>query len=608
MRLAARSEPILTSNSVVIVAMSVISNSIRFSIHCLVRGFFVALLFAGHISAASNTAGKQGDARKLSKNQGEQHSIIGGESHFYGFDALIGHYMRIDVGRSTALITISITGPDQVPVMYFNCRRCDSSSFSFIATSTGSHLLTVVSTEASGAKGRYDISIAEDRPAIRADSRRLAAERSFTDGAALSDKSEEGATRRALIKYTTALMHWRSAADPLGQARALRALGSGHRALGHLRIAQVCFKQAISLSRSDPRLCAAATAGLSQTYFLKAQVDDALAQGESALQLSTAIGDKASQAQALLCVGDAYNDKGDRVHARVSFERALGASKEAEDPVGEALALLNLGYASNDLGLEGIARGLFLEVTARSLLLRDSTLEASALAALGQLASKRGDKQEAIGLFKQALRIVEPASEPAREAPINAGLAYAYEGVGEPSAALQTYLKTLALWRAAGYKRGQAEVLALIAQLHRQTGDLRKARECTLQAHRILKNTKDPVQQSFVAIQQAAIDAALGNREQAAAAYSNALAASPQCGSWPTELEALNGLGDEAYARGDAIEAVDHYEAALRITKDHDDAFSEITLVKLGRVECDRGNLTTAHSLLGEALTRIETL
>ena len=548
---------------------------------------------------------------KLSVGHTEYRSIGGDESHTYVFEAQAGHYQRFDIGRSTVHIVVSVTGPDGTQLANMVCRRGDSFSLSFIAIGTGRYQLSVASEEVQDVRGRYDISIFEDRAGTADDRMRIAAERSFAEGDALAAKWDSNATRLAITKYRTARAAWRGVGDSLGQARALRAIGEAHRTLGLLREAQASFEEAVLLAGSNGRLRAGAAIGSTQTYLAQGEVEKALKRANDALELSRGLRDQAGEAIALIRIGDYWNEMGKRPLELSSYEEALTAARESEAPAVHALALLNIGYASNDLDSEGAeakARGFFAEALKRFRLLRDLKGEASALAACGQMASTAGDKQQALAYFDHAAKIVQGHGEPACEAPVRAGMAYVYESLGDPGTALETYLKALALWRAAGQRRGEAETLTQLARIYQQGGQIESARSSLLQAQRLL-NINDPVQQAFVGIRLGSVYSELGRGEDALIAFEGALKAATDCKSHWIQAQALNGIGDIAYVRGDRTSAVQSYEGALEIARKHDDPFGEVaTLVNIARAERGKGTLESARTRLAEALLKIEKL
>jgi CHAT domain-containing protein len=515
----------------------------------------------------------------------------------------------LEIKRSTVSLVLSIIGPDGRPAADSQCRRCESSSFSFVATTGGAHRVTIRSTERTGVTGRYSIRNSVDRVATPADQRRLAGESAFGQGDAFLAQWKRTANLQASTSYRSALLNWELAADKSGQVRALLALGSASQASGDLPSAGASTQRALKLAADDQTLRALTTIALSQIRSLQARPDEALALANEALELYKNLKDEAGQAISLIQIADANSDKGERQRSLEIYNNALAAATSAEAPSLKALALLGMGYAVNDLGDKLRARGFFKETLSRAQQLGDPKLEAKAWAALGQVSSALGEKDQAIALFQKAVVILRGRGDPAAEAPIHAGMAFAQEGLGDPTKALDAFLRTLSLWRSANYVRGEAETLAQLSRLYRQSGDHQRALQCIERAAAISNAIDDPFHQSFIGVHRGRVYFALSRSADSLAVYRQSLEQSRACKSQWAEIEALNGIGDIYAFQRDTRNAIQYYDAALQVTRALGDVFAEVTtLVNLARANRDAGAFSNALDQLTQARDRIETL
>jgi CHAT domain-containing protein len=334
----------------------------------------------------------------------------------------------------------------------------------------------------------------------------------------------------------------------------------------------------------------------------------ALSLGMDALRLSRDSDDSAGEAHALLAVGDAYTDMGDRGKPVTWYKDALTASRKADDLVGESLALLNLGYVSTNLGDKEGARKYLNEGLSTCRRLGDSSGEAKSLAALGHISSAVGENQQALAFYGQAISVLRGAVEPFTEAPIYAGIGNVYYRLGDRELALANYRKALALWKRTGYRKGEAGALAQLVRMYGEMASLRLALERILEARRTSQEIGDLCLQGFIDVHLGQINLDLTKYRDAQTAFEGALREAEACGPW-TKAQALAGIGDIHYLEGDQVGAVRYYEGALEADRLLKDVFAEVSaLCKIAKAERDAGDLEAARSRIDEALRKIESL
>ncbi len=111
----------------------------------------------------------------------------------------------------------------------------------------------------------------------------------------------------------------------------------------------------------------------------------------------------------------------------------------------------------------------------------DRQSEAATLTQLGRVYNASGDKQQAQHLFNQARLIVQASSlmrtvgEENRGAAMMFNLGKLYEEQGQPQQALQHYQQSLAMWRGANDKKGEASALNSLGSLAARAGQFDQA-------------------------------------------------------------------------------------------------------------------------------------
>ncbi len=544
---------------------------------------------------------------QLRLNARIQKQIATGETHTYQFEAQTKHYLRLKIGRSTAHIMILIIGTDGRQAATLNCLRCESVSLSFVASATGRYTLVVRSEEVSEVGGRYDIVLDEYRSAISSDQKRIAAEQALSEGDLLRAEWNAAASQKALEKYQAALLGWQTTGERAGQSRALRAMGDVYRSLSELQKARSGYMEAYHLAGNDAYLKAGAVLGLGLVSITLGDNQKGVAYGTEALVLSKKVGDRAGEARALFCIGDAYfylNGQG-----AAYYEKAMAAVLEANDVSGQAMAYLEMSYPMGHLPQK---QAQALEYKEKALkiwrLLGDKRGQTTTLIALGLFTAFIGDYQQALAYFHEAEPFLIGCGEVDNEARLYDGLAFAHESLGDQKLALQYYLKALSKWRSAKFRNVEVLALTQVGRLCHETGKNILALNYLLQAKRMVQTVKNSPSDAWVYAHLGVVYSTLGREKEALIAYQTVLKENVTVIPWIRAL-ALNGTGKIYQRRKDYKEAISWYNRALTISRDSHDPFGEVsTLNNIARAERDSDNLDAALKILNEAIQKIEML
>jgi tetratricopeptide (TPR) repeat protein len=243
------------------------------------------------------------------------------------------------------------------------------------------------------------------------------------------------------------LLHWlgaqakstRVAGHRQGEGLALNNLGLACAALGDVRKAIECYKQALAIARE--------------------------------------IRDLSGEGSALGNLGSAYLDLGETRKAVEFYDQALAILRENGNRHGEGLALNNLGNACATLGDTRKAIEFFEGALTIAQDLGDRLGESDALGNLGLAYAALGDARKAIEFYDQALVIDGQIGDRGGEANSLGNLGNAYGALGDPHKAIELHEQALVIDRQIGNRHGESQDLGNLGNAYGALGDARKAIE-----------------------------------------------------------------------------------------------------------------------------------
>src|SRR5437870_11024441 len=190
-------------------------------------GVLRAILFAVFLGLSFEASG-QSALDPLTPGKSVERDLTKGETHSYPIALSPGQYLSAIVNQEGIAVTIRIYGADRRQLAEASGNFLRQRRLFFVAEIAGEYRLEIGATnEIAGAQGRYEVKIAELRPAIDEDRSRYSAQ------ALLAEVSKRGlyenattATRRRMIeKYQEALAIWRKLNDRKGEQDTLFRIG-----------------------------------------------------------------------------------------------------------------------------------------------------------------------------------------------------------------------------------------------------------------------------------------------------------------------------------------------------------------------------------------------
>ena len=210
----------------------------------------------------------------------------------------------------------------------------------------------------------------------------------------------------------------RGAADPVGEAHAVLAMGLGYARAGREDDARAALRQSLILLMqlgTHPLSEAAAHRGLCWLDERANRPTLALGHAQRAHELHMAAGDKRSQASTLNDVGYLYALNGDYELALEYCEPALAELQEFDDQGAEACAWHSLGFIYQGLRSHQRAIACYVRSLELTRELADRFNEADTLGSLGDVYHEAGNVAAARQAWRYALRIFEEIEHPDAE-------------------------------------------------------------------------------------------------------------------------------------------------------------------------------------------------
>jgi len=252
----------------------------------------------------------------------------------------------------------------------------------------------------------------------------------------------------ARASYESALALWRELGDPLNQAITLQNLAALSSRQGDYQEALSSLGRAFALWKS-----LGSSQGQARVLIEMGRVFAAVGEGAAAQQryqqalelLRAPGGDRGLRAAALTELGNAFYDEGVQRSALPTLRIALGLQRQRGEARGEAVTLISLGRVYLSLGDR--ARAADYHRRALQLFRRTGARdeEAKAWSNLGWIAWAAGRPREALDAFERALPVARADHNRELEAATLHGMARAERRRGNPIAARQRILESLAI-------------------------------------------------------------------------------------------------------------------------------------------------------------------
>lgn len=312
---------------------------------------------------------------------------------------------------------------------------------------------------------------------------------------------------------------------------------------------------------------------------------------------------------ALERLGDTLRQLGRRREALPLFQKAeaLFSRQGIEDPRTAAMAN-NMGVISRYLGQAEDAAAYYEEALAAWRRLGNSREQARVLNNLGRLSSAEGHMREALDFYQQALARWRQLGDPQQEAVALNSLGGFYFLMGEKEMALDYLLQARALLSDSP-TRTLGTNLKLSADIWRQLNQPQRAAAGYRAALAIYEELGHRSTQGHVWIGLGRLALRAGNWRSALEYFATARELFEELEDSRGRAIVLHGLGVARALGGEAAQAfADHHQALELATQQGDPVARSANLLRLARLEQERGDLDAAIGAIEEAVRSVEEL
>jgi tetratricopeptide (TPR) repeat protein/transcriptional regulator with XRE-family HTH domain len=294
--------------------------------------------------------------------------------------------------------------------------------------------------------------------------------------------------------------------------------------------------------------------------------------------------DRAGETRALLGLGAAHLWRGELDEAAGCFRRSLQLCRDGDDGVWRARALNSLGVVERRLGRYDSAARVQQEAVALAVDNADVTGEARALNNLAVTEHLRGRSRAAADHLDDALALFSQAGDRTGQANALHNLGKVEMLRGRTAAAADRLGRALDLYRRLGNLRGEATTLDCLGVAHTTAGQTDRAADHFEASLAIFRRIGDPAGVASAYNGLGEVARARGRSDVAAVQHAAALEAAG--GSLEQQARAHRGLAIAGRARGDQVDAIEHYKRAADLYRalgaaEADEMLAE--LAELGR-------------------------
>jgi CHAT domain-containing protein len=555
---------------------------------------------------------------KLTVGQVLQQDILGGDVKRFTVELAAGESAQILVkwlGLDVDLAVITPGTGFSIPI-----RGVGPIPVSILSERAGDYAFEVRTLEQVQVRGSFEISCSSIHLATEEDRNRLEALRLISQG------NSQKTRTAAVAVYLQALKRAQSSGDSFVEAYVLQKLANAYISNKDIRNAESTYAALIELrlKLNDRRSLAYTLREIGGDYRAYDSPTKAIGYFQRALSIAREINDRQAEATVLYSIGFAYARTGRMETALEFYEKALKIQQERHDRLNEARTLNAMGGAYNVLGDQTKALALYTEAAPIFRELQDPYREAIMLNNIGLANDDLGRWQEAKNYYLEAISKYEALLDKATTgcragsssqtlsvcnslATTSDNVGELYNTTGDPESALQTFNRTLEIWKILNQPQPIGSTLSRICYSHVLQGKLSDAlKECN-EALIFNRKAEDLRGTASTLTFLGMVYTGLNQPDDAMRSFEEALKLQRESGERRGEGITLNQFGLLYVSTNQPDKALARYEEALKLWRDTKDEDGEtITLYNIARVERDRGNLESALNHIKQALQIIE--
>ncbi len=254
-----------------------------------------------------------------------ERELKGGEVHKYALTLAAGQFLNIVADQRGIDVVLILTGPDGKQMGQVDSPNGAEGPepFWFVTKISGQYTVEIGSLETGAKPGKYEIRIAEFRPAVDTDKYLVAGLEAMEIAKSIADQTSPESTNLAVEKYKLAIENFGLAGDRLSQAQA--------------------------------------NEGLARLYQFLPNFELALRYNLEALSIFETVGDRKESVVIMTRIGSIDEDNGRYAEAIEYFEKALAIARSENDKQAVVKIQNGLGLVRSDLGDSDAALSLYLD-------------------------------------------------------------------------------------------------------------------------------------------------------------------------------------------------------------------------------------------------------
>jgi CHAT domain-containing protein/tetratricopeptide (TPR) repeat protein len=320
-------------------------------------------------------------------------------------------------------------------------------------------------------------------------------------------------------------------------------------------------------------------ATLGWIYLQRDELDLALHHHREALRFfKQMVGAEAMIAQIKLDVGRIKERKGEHEAATVEYEAALKLGREIERLQIESDAYSGLGRVYLGQERADDALDVFEQVLTLSRENSDRRGEEAALGNLGRVNHFLGRLVEAANRYREGLAISQEIEHLAGTGRFLSQLGSVLWELGRLEESEENLREALKIARRLGDRQAEQQRLGILGNLYqararraptskRRRNWLTTAKRCYTKALKIARKREDRRAQGDLQASLGIVYSSLGRTARAEKQYTEALSLAEACGTVDTQWRVYYHWGDLCASRNCQGQALEHYEAAIRIVE-----------------------------------------
>jgi CHAT domain-containing protein len=437
----------------------------------------------------------------------------------------------------------------------------------------------------------------------------------YRDAEGLRLKYEQRAAEEAILKYRSSASAWAERMDLRQSARATQRVGLTHTQLGRLQPALRAYQDALAAAKGsgdaalESELLSDVGIAQSLVAVREADFDEAQRHCDAALAMARLAGGGRAEAKALMCLGEAAYNRGQRGRALELYGQAHTAWQGVGDQRGAAEAALAQGTVHSDRNEFDRAEACLSSAAQVWDALGDARGRAITLVALSKLRERHGKYQEALSGLRDALEALDRIGDRVWEGATLSAIGSVYMRAGDPASAIDYWERALERFNTAGLSPFSVDLLRALGEAHLAAGDDVRALERFERALALGETLGDDHWQAYALWSIGTVHLHRGAYPTAVTFFERSLAIQERIHDPRTQAHTRTALGEAWRLQGEAARARASFAAAIELSRSADERLGEAAALDgLARVQASLGELDAARRSIDRSLELAESL